>query len=206
MARPTTREKLLNAAFWFFSRRGYSGSGTREIAARARVNESTLFRTFGSKRELFRCTLEHELGRVPFSQLLDREAFARGLDPGIRSLARNFAGALRERDQLERMLHFAALEQPKAVEHFVRDIVQPFLDDLVAMLREAMARGDMLAHPAPHIPARIFIDALAGSHQFLHWFNAGQLREYRCARPEDLIANFWLRAVSADPPAFLPPR
>lgn len=48
-----TRERILNAALNLFSENGYSGVGTKSIARAAGVNEVTIFRTFGSKRQLF---------------------------------------------------------------------------------------------------------------------------------------------------------
>ncbi len=48
-----TRDRILEAALDLFSVKGYAAARTREIAERAGVNEVTLFRLFGSKRELY---------------------------------------------------------------------------------------------------------------------------------------------------------
>ncbi|MDH4123059.1 MAG: TetR/AcrR family transcriptional regulator [Thermoplasmata archaeon] len=53
-----TREKILDAALDVFGRRGYTGATTREIASKAKVNEVTLFRKFGSKKSLFLAVFE----------------------------------------------------------------------------------------------------------------------------------------------------
>ncbi len=53
----TTREKLLRAARDEFAARGYQGSTTRTIAARAGVSEVTLFRHFPGKLGLFKAVL-----------------------------------------------------------------------------------------------------------------------------------------------------
>lgn len=47
------RERILDAALREFGDNGYSGATTKGIATRANVNEVTLFRHFGSKKELF---------------------------------------------------------------------------------------------------------------------------------------------------------
>lgn len=52
-ARGVVRELILNAARELFSERGYAGTATREIAARAQVSEVLLFRHFKSKAQLF---------------------------------------------------------------------------------------------------------------------------------------------------------
>lgn len=52
--RGEARRLLLQAAREVFAARGYAGSSTREIAQRARVSETLMFRYFGSKIGLFR--------------------------------------------------------------------------------------------------------------------------------------------------------
>lgn len=47
-----TRQRLLQAALRLFGQRGYARTTTRALAAEAGVNEVTLFRHFGSKKNL----------------------------------------------------------------------------------------------------------------------------------------------------------
>lgn len=49
---PTTRERLVSAAFDLFEERGYEAASVEDIAARARVGRTTAFRQFGSKEAL----------------------------------------------------------------------------------------------------------------------------------------------------------
>ena len=53
-----TRRRLLEAAATAFSRRGYHGTATAEIAAAAGVSEPTLFKHFGSKQALLVAALK----------------------------------------------------------------------------------------------------------------------------------------------------
>jgi len=55
--RPTHQEvraAIIDAARRLFGEKGYGGTTTREIARRAGVHETTLFRAFGSKANIFR--------------------------------------------------------------------------------------------------------------------------------------------------------
>lgn len=52
-SRDTVRGLILRASRELFSQRGYAGTPTREIAARAKVSEVLLFRHFKSKAQLF---------------------------------------------------------------------------------------------------------------------------------------------------------
>lgn len=48
-----TEQKILDAALKIFAEKGYRGATTRAIAAEAKVNDSTLFRRFKTKENLF---------------------------------------------------------------------------------------------------------------------------------------------------------
>src|SRR6516164_1006081 len=56
-----TKERLLEAAAWTFSREGIQGATTRQIAREAGVNEVTLFRHFKSKEQLLEAVLKRGL-------------------------------------------------------------------------------------------------------------------------------------------------
>ena len=64
---------MIAAAVLLFSRGGFNGVTTRDIAHIAHVSEGNLFRYFRSKRELFIAAIDHELGRLQVRvRLLDR--------------------------------------------------------------------------------------------------------------------------------------
>src|ERR1700758_4868601 len=47
------RDSVLDAALVEFAERGYSGTSTEDIAARAGISQPYLFRLFGTKKQLF---------------------------------------------------------------------------------------------------------------------------------------------------------
>jgi AcrR family transcriptional regulator len=57
MVAGTTRDQLLKAALAEFSKKGFLGTTTKDVAATAGVAEVTLFRHFSSKERLFEETL-----------------------------------------------------------------------------------------------------------------------------------------------------
>lgn len=109
-----TRRRLLEAAATAFSRRGYHGTATADIAAAAGVSEPTLFKHFGSKHALLVAALSQTARDLmaeldapldpaadPFVAFVER---ARGLlaDPKLAQLSRlrNFALALTDEANL----------------------------------------------------------------------------------------------------------
>jgi len=61
-ARPSPRERIVQAALQLFAEHSYGGATTKAIAQRAGITERTLFKYFPSKEELF--------GRTVFPALL----------------------------------------------------------------------------------------------------------------------------------------
>src|ERR1035438_2141966 len=60
------RIQLVETALDFFSRKGFSGTTTKEIAAAAGVTEAIIFRHFPTKQDLYNAVLghHHESGQL----------------------------------------------------------------------------------------------------------------------------------------------
>lgn len=71
MARDT-ETKILDAAYQSFLAQGFKPTTTKQVAQRSGVNESTIFRRYGSKDNLFRRVLEYHVSeRLAFSPTSD---------------------------------------------------------------------------------------------------------------------------------------
>jgi TetR/AcrR family transcriptional regulator len=107
------RRQLLEAALDLFSRKGFEGTTTKEIAAAAGVTEAIIFRHFSNKQALYTAVLDfhHEAGE--FDQWLAqwKEHMDRNDDEGlIRSIIDGIICYYRTDARLQRVLLFAALE------------------------------------------------------------------------------------------------
>lgn len=83
---PNARERILDAAYELFSRRGIRAVGTEEVLAKAGVAKSTLYRHFPSKDELVVAFLQRREQRWTREFVL-AEAQRRGSTPRERLLA-----------------------------------------------------------------------------------------------------------------------
>ena len=107
------RRQLLETALDFFSRKGFEGTTTKEIAASAGVTEAIIFRHFPSKQALYTAVLDfhHEAGEydacvAEWTILMDNND-----DEGlIRAIIDRIIHSFRKDARVERVLLFAALE------------------------------------------------------------------------------------------------
>lgn len=139
------RELVLEAANDLFTRQGYHGTKTRQIAERAGVGESVVFRHFGSKADLFEATII-----VPFMQFVNDWARAWDRKPPsstdavtiARSFVSGFYRVAEDHRELLRTLMAAQVqggetELARVAETFSRH----FADGLFVMRRVLLEQG-----------------------------------------------------------------
>ena len=88
IATPTVppRERILNAAYELFSRRGIRAVGTDEVIERAGVAKATLYRHFATKNDLVLAVLERR-EQLWTHGLIEAQSHLRGSTPEERLLA-----------------------------------------------------------------------------------------------------------------------
>ena len=73
-----TRAALLQAARELFAEKGYAGTGTEEIVARARVTRGALYHHFGDKPGLFRAVMQAVAGDLAHRLIVQQLTCATG--------------------------------------------------------------------------------------------------------------------------------
>jgi TetR/AcrR family transcriptional regulator len=107
------RRQLLETALDFFSRKGFEGATTKEIAASAGVTEAIIFRHFPSKQALYTAVLDfhHEAGEYDACLAEWKILMDNNDDEGlIRAIIDRIIQSFRKDARVERVLLFAALE------------------------------------------------------------------------------------------------
>lgn len=154
----TRRAQILEAALDGFAARGFRGTTTRDIAARAGITEAALYRHFPSKEAIYAAILDakiaapslHEEGPVA-------EAAARGDDAVVfLGLARAILEGIERDPSFVRILFYTALEG--------HALAEPFFATRVRRLREFLA--DYIARRTREGAFRP-IDPMLGARAFL---------------------------------------
>jgi AcrR family transcriptional regulator len=168
-----TRERILDASLKLFAQKGFAGTTTKDIARKARVNEVTLFRVFGSKKAIFIATVSE---RLPVAQAGRTVSFDvdRPADELLVRDAKMVLSMLRDNRDVFTVLFGDAWRMPKlrsvvreaGVERgiqMVSDLVEALMDagrmrrmdpqiagrSLVGMIQSYFLAVDLLAGRAP---------------------------------------------------------
>jgi TetR/AcrR family transcriptional regulator len=107
------REQLIQVAVDLFSRKGFNGTTTREIAAAAGVTEAIIFRHFATKEQLYTAIIDRRLNAPDAAVWIAglRAAMDRDDDEAvIRHLINAIVAAHKNDPKFERLMLYAALE------------------------------------------------------------------------------------------------
>src|SRR5687767_4876776 len=160
MAGEERRLQILRVAVSLFSKRGFQGTTTREIAQAAGVSEAMVFRHFATKEELYAAILDHKAcaGSGSFEpEVMAAEAIKRKDDRGVfESLA---VGALNHHDidpEFQRLLLYSGLEKHKLAQMFFDGFVRKVYEFLGTYIRQRQSEGALIEID-PAIVVRCFI-------------------------------------------------
>lgn len=164
MGKTDTKERILKAGLILFSKKGYLGATTKDIAKKAGVAELTLFRQFSSKERLF----EEMINTYTFLPAL------KGLLPviiksdyksALALIAKKHLDLLYERRDLIRIMHAEVHLYPLKVKKIYHNFIDEMFMTLASYFR-ALQKKMVLRNFNPELAAKAFLG------MFFSYFNA----------------------------------
>lgn len=190
------RQQILAAAARLFSRQGFDGTTTRQIASAVGVNESIIFRHFASKEQLYRAVLSaHLQASTPAgdSQLISGY---HSVETALSNLARKLLDRSGQGVALTRLLLFSALRDGELSESLFRNYTADSLRLVSTYIREGMERG-WLRKIDPEVGARAFIGMIIYHSLIQELFPGDRHQKPDSRRLGRQLADIWLSGVSA---------
>ncbi len=179
-----TRQRIIRGAAQVFAQKGYEGATTRAIAEAAGVNEVTLFRHFGNKKNLFTAVISQE---SPLQSV--RGALEGPLTGDYRqdllTMGNQFLATMLVRRR-EILMSLCAAEQLPEMREAIAQMPAQLRQVLGEYLGRQMARG-VTREMNPQMAAQAFFGmlfAFAISQGLLEGTPAAQIP------PEDVVAQF----------------
>ena len=144
MSATDRRNQLIDVAIDLFSRKGFAGTTTKEIAAAAGVNEAIIFRHFATKQDLYKAILD---ARCPtpdaspwFSEA--QQFMDANDDEGLfRALITIIIQSKREDPRFERLMLHAALEGNELAIMHHNQCALPIGKKLIAYIAKRQQEG-----------------------------------------------------------------
>ncbi|MBZ0170651.1 HTH-type transcriptional regulator AcrR [Candidatus Methylomirabilis lanthanidiphila] len=180
------RRQIVEAAVDLFSRKGFRGTRTREIAAAAGISEAMVFRHFATKRELYFAIIETKSAT---EELLASAAIvARTRDDAgvLRAVGLKMIEQTESDPSLMRLLLFSALEGHELSDIFFESRVKRLHEFLGNYIRKGIKEGRFRSMN-PLVAARGFIGMIV--HYLLIHELFGVKRPARSS-PEEVVEQF----------------
>lgn len=136
------RRQLLDNATELFSRHGFSGTRTKDIASACGVSEGILFRHFNTKEDLYRAILDnYEAGSGDWLGEMKRRAAVNDDEGFVRYLASQILNSFREETAFHRLMAYARLEGHSMVHMFHERMGLPTFDFIRAYIERRQKEG-----------------------------------------------------------------
>jgi len=182
------REQLIQVAVDLFSRKGFKGTTTREIAAAAGVTEAIIFRHFQTKEELYTAIIDRRLNAPDAAAWIAgvRAAMDRDDDEAVvRHLIHAIVSAHRNDPKFERLMLYAALEGNEIAIRHLHQITASIVD----LYRKYFLRRQKQGHLRPCLPD-VALTAIAGMAQ--HYALGKYVYELKeqCLSDEQALESF----------------
>jgi AcrR family transcriptional regulator len=160
------REQILRAAVELFSRKGFKGTTTKEIANASGVSEAMVFRHFASKDELYAAIL-HSKGcqdgvkRFPWegNEMLSKAIELRDDFAVFYNIALAALNKHHEDVGFMRLLFYSALEEHNLAERFFKEFIERVYEFIGGYIKTRQDEGAM-RDLEPRIAVRAFMGML----------------------------------------------
>jgi AcrR family transcriptional regulator len=186
------RSQIMEVAKELFSRQGFDGTTTREIAQRAKVNEAIIFRHFPSKQELYWEVIEHECKIRGVSESLEARLNSGGSDYEIfAGIAEDTLRRRAEDGSLTRLLLYSALEDHKLSYRFFQTRVASYYEVLSEYIRKRIAAGAF--RPVdPLLAARAFVGMVVYHSLIQELYGGKRYQNFDIHEVSATVTDIWL--------------
>jgi AcrR family transcriptional regulator len=180
-----TRDRILESALKLFSRKGYLGATTKDIARGASIAEVTLFRHFPSKEGLFEQVI-NTYSFLPVLRGLLPEISEMPYERALSVIARRFLDTLNSRKDMIQIVQSEMRRYPEKIYKIYHD----FLDETIRTLASyfhKMQRKNVLRNFDAESGARAFLG------MFFSYFNAKEFhmfKKYKDMDTDKIIKEF----------------
>ena len=154
------RSQILSVAIQLFSKHGFSGTTTKEIARQAGVSEAIIFRHFATKSELYHAILDYKAceGGLPKPLELVGEAMAAKDDEKVFYTLMLNGLNKHERDPgFMRLLFHSALEEHELAQMFIERNIVPVYEFLSGYIMQRQKEGAIRKDIKPRVIVRAFV-------------------------------------------------
>jgi AcrR family transcriptional regulator len=187
--------RIVHAAVALFSRQGYQGTSTREIARLADVSEVTLFRYFEHKEDIFWAALISSFRTIkPRLDLLDKVSHRDAPEVVLPKILSLFGDTATYSPELVRLIGIAFLEVRGKVESVCREHLSPLFSSIADYLAANIKSG-RIRNLNPAILTTAIALTIIAQPELSRFFEGHRDSRLDSRRTIDEYTAFWLNVL-----------
>jgi len=196
MTKDETRQEILKAAMELFSRNGFRGTTTRDLASQADVNEAIIFRHFTNKTELYRAILEEKVQHGRDEHYKEVEQLAQSSDPQtfLEFIGNKFFERHERDSTFMRLLLFSALEGHELADMFFASM--SIRDPMASYMERQMNEGTF-RRVDPYLAARAFLGMFVCHIQMQEIFGQKRKSDFDRAEVVQTFVSIFLQGMKS---------
>lgn len=189
------REQILAVATALFARQGFSGTTTKEIAAKAGVTEALIFRHFPTKEDLYWAVIEGKIQDNSPRDRMQARLAAKGTDAEILcGLAVDILERRAKDQTLSRLLLYSALENHRLSHRFFRAFISGYYRVLAEYI-EGRIRDGIFRPVDPVLAARGFLGMVIYHSWVQELFGGKRYEKLSVQQVSRTLVDVWLQGM-----------
>jgi TetR/AcrR family transcriptional regulator len=189
------REQILAVATTLFSRQGFNGTTTKEIAITAGVTEALIFRHFPTKEDLYWAVIDAKIQDNSPRARMQAHLAAKGTDAEIlRGLASDILERRAKDQTLSRLLLYSALENHTLSHRFFRAFVSGYYGVLAEYI-ERRTRDGVFRPVDPVLAARGFLGMIIYHSWVQELFGGKRYEKLSVQQVSRTLVDVWLQGM-----------
>lgn len=194
----TVPGRIARAAVSLFSRQGYHGTSTREIARLADVSEVTVFRYFEHKEDIFLLALDSSFSSIkPRMDLFDHGSEKYAPEDMVREILSLLIDMAKYSPELTKLVAIAFLELHGKAEDLCFEQLNPLFSAIARYLKTNMEKGRLRSLNPAIVTAAMALTAIA-QPELSKLISDSTLSRIGGREALNEYSRFWLKVLLPD--------
>ena len=179
------KERIVAAAENLFSRKGFKGTTTKEVAKDAGISEAVIFRYFADKSDLYAAIINRCCDDKHGNLKLAGRVKGKSGKGAFIAIADYFLELYAEDTTFARLLLFSALEKNKFSDMFIESRGVETLNLVCGLIKDGIRRSEFKKRIDPELSARAFLGMV------LHYCMTQEILGFKrfFSRPQKKVAE-----------------
>ncbi len=154
------KDQIAEAAKHVFSRKGFAGTKTREIAEAAGVSEATIFKHFKNKDDLYRHIIRR-ISKIRPEDIATLQSQIHNVEDLLKELVRRAIENMEKDPDFIRLMLYSFLEESEFATKYVEEYLFGNMEQFTNAIERGIGTG-LFRRVDPKVAAQVFANMIGG--------------------------------------------